>query len=56
MGKDGKNSSRVTITLSVEQHEKLKRLSKIMDRSESWLGKHALELFLDDQERQGKLS
>lgn len=49
MVRSGETSSRLTITLSREHHAELKQLAMKLDRSESWIGKHAIEQFLEAQ-------
>ncbi|MDR3579216.1 MAG: ribbon-helix-helix domain-containing protein [Oryzomonas sp.] len=48
MGKDGKNSGRVSITLSKQQHARLKELADKNDVAMSWLARKAIVRFIEE--------
>jgi len=50
MGKDGKNSVRLTTTLTKKQHEQLEQLAQKNDVAVAWLARKAILRFIDDVE------
>ena len=50
MGKDGKNSVRLTTTLTKKQHEQLEQLAHKNDVAVAWLARKAILRFIEDAE------
>lgn len=50
MGKDGKNSVRLTTTLSKKQLEQLERLARDNDVAVAWIARKAIVRFIEDAE------
>lgn len=51
MGKDGRDASRVTTTLSRRQRDELERLAKQTGVKVAWLVRHATQRLLDEANR-----
>lgn len=49
MGQDGKDAQRVTTTLRKDRYEQLVAVAKKRDVAVSWLIRHAVEKFLEDE-------
>ena len=47
MGKEGKDATRVTVTLTTDQRAALKRIAKANGVAESWLIRRAVERLIE---------
>lgn len=50
MGKDGKDATRVTTTLTKKQHADLERLAKQHKVKVAWLIRRAVEIYIEQAE------
>ena len=56
MGRDGKDATRVTTTLTRQQHAELERLAERNGVKVAWLVRHAVEKLIEGSEGEPMLS